>query len=62
MVAVKQNLILKASSYSQKILRARVWAPKPVYRSQKPPGYGPVHTTLKPKQRPLHQNPSLKRS
>ena len=40
-VAVKQNLILQASSYSQKILQARAWAPKPVYRSQKPPGYGP---------------------
>ena len=44
MVAVKQNLILQASSYSQKILKnlflgARVWAPIPVYRCQNRPGY-----------------------
>ena len=39
-VAVKQNLILQASSYSQKFyLGIRVWVPIPVYRYQNSPGY-----------------------
>ena len=42
LVAVKQNLILQASSYSQKILEARVWVPIPVYRYQNRPGYVPA--------------------